>query len=183
MQYHLAAVICLGVLIAGQFESAQGAEEAVARPCPSESRFGEFDFWVGSWDVWQASGEKAGVNRIVKAHSGCVLVERWTGAKGGTGISLNYYNPDSDQWVQNWVGSGGTLIDIRGGLVDGSMQLEGKIQYLGQGQTNAFRAKWTLLEDGRVRQYFEESTDDGKTWQPWFEGFYSRQEVDTRVTR
>jgi hypothetical protein len=25
-----------------------------------------------------------------------------------------------------------------------------------------------------VRQYFEQSTDEGETWQPWFEGFYSR---------
>jgi hypothetical protein len=75
------------------------------------------------------------------------------------------------------VGSGGTLIEMRGGLVDGSMALEGNIQYLGQGRTNAFRGKWTLLKDGRVRQYFEESADDGKTWLPWFEGFYSRRDT------
>jgi hypothetical protein len=33
---------------------------------------------------------------------------------------------------------------------------------------------WTPLADGRVRQFFEQSDDDGTNWTPWFEGFYSR---------
>lgn len=32
---------------------------------------------------------------------------------------------------------------------------------------------WKLLEDGRVRQFFEEQDEQGE-WQVWFEGFYSR---------
>ena len=38
-----------------------------------------------------------------------------------------------------------------------------------------FRGTWTLLEDGRVRQFFEQSADQGKSWQAWFEGFYKRK--------
>lgn len=174
-----AARLMLTIVLSGAaFQAAQGTEAESSGPCPPESRFSEFDFWVGSWDVSLASGEMVGVNQIVKEQGGCVLVERWTGAKGGTGISLNYYDPGSDQWVQNWVGNGGSLIDIRGGIVDGSMQLEGKIQHLDEGRGNALRGKWTLLSDGRVRQYFEESTDNGKTWVPWFEGFYVRHDSD-----
>jgi hypothetical protein len=30
------------------------------------------------------------------------------------------------------------------------------------------------LPDGRVRQHFQESADDGKTWQEWFDGYYRR---------
>ena len=31
------------------------------------------------------------------------------------------------------------------------------------------------MDDGRVRQFFEQSNDEGETWSPWFEGFYTRQ--------
>jgi len=30
------------------------------------------------------------------------------------------------------------------------------------------------MEDGRVRQFFEQSNDAGKTWSNWFERFYTR---------
>jgi len=42
------------------------------------------------------------------------------------------------------------------------------------GVTQAMRGLWTLLEDGRVRQFFELSGDGGKTWTTAFEGFYTR---------
>ena len=166
------------VLACATFQGAQGVENGFSEPCPPDSEFGAFDFWVGSWDVSVASGDVAGHNEITKEQDGCVLVERWAGAKGSTGVSLNYYDRDRSQWVQTYIGTGGSLIDIRGGLVDGSMVLEGTLQYLGEGRSSAFRGIWTLLADGRVRQYFEESPDGGKTWAPWFEGFYTRSEVD-----
>ncbi|MDH3510332.1 MAG: hypothetical protein OER85_05675 [Gammaproteobacteria bacterium] len=166
------------ILACGVFQGAQGAENETSEPCPSDTQFGEFDFWVGSWDVTGASGQVFGQNQITKEQNGCVLVERWTGAKGSTGISLNYYDPDRGQWVQNWIGSGGSLIELRGGLVDGSIRLEGKIHYLGKDRRNPFRGTWAVLADGRVRQFFEESPDGGKTWEPWFEGFYTRRDID-----
>ena len=156
---------------------AQNETESAAppsKPCEQEPAFREFDFWLGEWEVRAESGARYGINHITRERGGCVLVERWESDRGGTGISLNYVDPASQRWVQNWVGSGGTIIDIRGGLKDGSMLLEGTIQYVSSGQSNAFRGLWTPLEDGRVRQFFEESTDGGKTWQAWFEGFYSR---------
>ncbi len=53
------------------------------------------------------------------------------------------------------------------------MLLVGAIHYVGNGQTNPFRGLWTALDDGRVRQSFEQSDDGGETWVSWFEGFYS----------
>ena len=106
---------------------------------------------------------------------GCVLVEEWSSVGGGSGISVNYYDPAAGEWVQVWNGSGGTQITIRGGLdEEGSMDLRGTLHYVGRDRTVPFRGLWTPLPDGRVRQYFEQSTDEGETWQPWFEGFYNR---------
>ena len=58
------------------------------------------------------------------------------------------------------------------------MLLSGTIHYIANGQTAPFRGLWTEMPDGRVRQYFEQSNDDGATWEPWFEGFYSRKSAD-----
>ena len=65
-------------------------------------------------------------------------------------------------------------INIRGGLTDEGMLLVGHIHNVANGKTAPFRGLWTPLEDGRVRQFFEQSNDGGKTWQTWFDGYYTR---------
>ena len=145
-------------------------------PCESDKRFAEFDFWVGEWDVHDAEGKFAGHNTIARAQAGCVLVENWDGVQGGTGMSINYLDRAKDEWVQIWHAASGYQIDIRGGLTDDGMLLEGTIHYINNGTTALFRGLWTALPDGRVRQFFEQSNDGGKTWSPWFEGFYTNND-------
>jgi hypothetical protein len=164
--------------------SAQTAETSAdgdapqAPPCESDARFRAFDFWVGDWEVRGADGTLQGENTISAEERGCVLVERWRGVQGSTGMSINYLDRVTDQWVQIWHAAGGYQINIRGGMTDDGMLLRGTIHYIGTRQTAPFRGLWTPLPDGRVRQYFEQSNDDGETWQPWFEGFYARQSAD-----
>jgi hypothetical protein len=146
-----------------------------AFPCEHQESFRDFDFWIGEWDVHLANGTFAGSNVIKAAERGCLLTEQWTGASGGTGMSINYLDQASGEWVQVWNAAGGSQIVIRGGMTDDGMALEGYIHYVGNGTTAPFRGLWTPLADGRVRQYFEQSNDEGKTWVPWFEGFYSRK--------
>ena len=95
----------------------------------------------------------------------------WRSTQGTTGSSLNFYDPVTGLWRQVWV-SGGTIIDMTGGLDGESMVLEGTVTYFANAQQRPFRARWTPLEDGRVRQFMEEQRDGD--WQPWFEGFYSK---------
>lgn len=147
-------------------------------PCEEDERFSAFDFWIGEWDVRDASGTYQGSNSISRKQKGCVLVENWTGAGGSTGMSINHLDMKSDEWVQSWVAAGGYHIDIRGGMTDDGMLLTGIIHTLGDGKTTPFRGLWTALPDGRVRQFFETSNDDGETWAPWFEGFYTRKAAD-----
>lgn len=154
-----------------------------AFPCEYDDRFDEFDFWIGSWDVRTANGQLAGYNRIERAERSCVLTEHWTNTVGGTGMSINYVDKTTDEWVQIWNSEGGSQINIRGGLTDEGMSLVGSIHYVANGTTAPFRGLWTPLDDGRVRQYFEQSNDGGETWVPWFEGFYARQADADRMQR
>lgn len=158
------------------YDALISAMSVQAYPCQRQPGFGEFDFWIGDWDVFLANGSAAGSNSIVREERGCVLVEHWVSATGGTGMSISYLDKITDEWVQIWHAEGGTQIDIRGGLTDDGMAMEGNIHYVGNGTTAPFRALWTALPDGRVRQYFEQSNDDGMTWDPWFEGFYTRKD-------
>jgi hypothetical protein len=151
---------------------------AVAYPCEHDPEFRAFDFWVGNWNVTLPDGRTAGRNRITREQRGCVLVEHWDSASGGSGMSVNYLDKSDGRWVQIWNDPSGNQIAIRGGLTDKGMHLSGTIHYVATGETYPFRGLWTPLEDGRVRQYFEQSGDDGETWQPWFEGFYARQVDD-----
>ena len=148
----------------------------VAYPCAHDEAFAEFDFWVGDWVVHGPAGGMAGTNSITKEERGCVLLERWVNTAGGTGQSINYVDKISGEWVQVWNAEGGSQINIRGGMTDDGMQLTGTLHTIGNDTTIPFRALWTLLPDGRVRQFFEQSTDEGETWTTWFEGFYTRQE-------
>jgi hypothetical protein len=145
-----------------------------AFPCAHQEGFRDFDFWIGEWDVHLANGNQAGTNVIKSIERGCALTEHWTSANGGTGMSINYLDKASGEWVQVWNSANGGQINIRGGMTDDGMLLEGYIHYVNNGTTAPFRGLWTLLPDGRVRQYFEQSNDEGKTWVPWFEAFYTR---------
>lgn len=143
--------------------------------CSASDPHREFDFWIGKWSVSDASGKLQGHNEIRKVQKGCVLEEQWTSVRGGSGQSMNYYHPGRKEWRQLWLDGGASIIDIQGGLEDGSMVLTGTIFYLAQSAEKPFRGKWTLLEDGRVRQFFEQQDEAGQ-WQVWFEGFYQKEQ-------
>lgn len=160
------------------YDALIGEMSVQAYPCENQERFREFDFWIGKWEVRGPNGSLQGQNDIRRAERGCVLLENWVSGNGGTGMSINYLDKATDEWVQVWVAEGGSQINIRGGLTDDGMQLVGTIHYISNGTTAPFRGLWTLLPDGRVRQFFEQSSDGGETWATWFEGFYSRAEED-----
>ena len=158
------------------YEAIVASMSRAAYPCEHDEAFAEFDFWVGDWVVHGAAGGLAGTNSITKEERGCVLLEHWENTAGGTGQSINYVDKISGEWVQVWNAEGGSQINIRGGMTDEGMLLVGTLHTVGNDATIPFRALWTLLPDGRVRQLFEQSTDEGQTWTTWFEGFYTRKE-------
>ena len=169
----LISIILLSSLFAAAAACAQA--QTPQAPCEDDERFAEFDFWVGEWDVHVAAGTFAGSNVITASYRHCVLIENWTSASGNGGMSINYFDHASGEWVQVWNDATGNQINIRGGITDDGMLLEGTIHYVGSDATFPFRGLWTPLPDGRVRQFFEQYDEESGTWATWFEGFYTRK--------
>jgi hypothetical protein len=143
--------------------------------CSDIPGFADFNFWVGEWEVFDNNtGNKVGENSIQPMESGCLLLESWASIDGGTGTSMNYFNPVTGEWRQLWVSAGRYAIDIVGGLRNGSMFLEGSIYNFGGAVWN-FRGTWTPNADGSVRQFFEQFNHDSEVWEPWFDGRYVRK--------
>ncbi len=159
------------------YADAMSAIRRNAAPCEYEEETKEFDFWVGEWEVYDRDRTvKYGENTITRKDRGCYLYEQWISATGNTGSSMNYYDPGQRRWRQHWVGAGGSIIDIYGGMVNGSMVLTGRLYNIYPPSETPFRGTWTPLPDGRVRQFFEQSHDKGHTWVPWFDGYYQRKD-------
>ncbi|MFK7846569.1 MAG: hypothetical protein AB8G77_14815 [Rhodothermales bacterium] len=98
----------------------------------------------------------------------------WTSAGGSTGQSINYYDPAEKKWNQVWTDSNGNIGYFKGELEDGGMTLKGR--WVNQnGSSYLLNGAWSLLDDGRVRQHFQQSTDTGKTWTTWFDGDYKKK--------
>ena len=159
---------------------------AGAAPLPAQAAAGkpptcdapqhrQLDFWIGSWDVTM-KGQPAGTNVVTLEEQGCLVHEHWTGARGGTGQSFNFFNRDDGEWHQVWVSSTGNVLDLAGRYADGTLT------YLGQnrqpdGTTLRHRLSFHANPDGTVRQLWETSSDNGATWATSFDGLYRKQKT------
>ena len=169
----LAITLFLVTLVLSAQEQAGDLAPRVAH-C-AESGYRQFDFWIGEWQV--TSGEEvAGTNAIRLVHGGCALMENWAGSgkDGITGSSLNIYDNARDRWHQTWVDARGTLLNLEGGLVDGSMVLSGERPAADGSGKVLHRITWIPGPDGSVRQLWEASRDGGDSWQVAFDGLYRR---------
>ncbi len=166
-------MVLAGLLLAGPVLF---AAPAVTQQSPGKScnlpEHRAFDFWLGDWDVLTPEGHKAGTNRIERILSGCALLENWSSVRGGTGKSLNFFNPATRRWEQHWVASSGGITKYEGEFKDGAMRFDNGEHLQPDGTLIRSRMTLTPLDAGRVRQLIEHSTDEGKTWTVWFDGTY-----------
>ncbi len=152
------------------------------RPVPcAAAEHRQFDFWLGEWEVFEPTGKAVGQSRIESILGGCVIAEHWTSAGNppgaGDGRSFNLYNAQTGRWEQFWVDAGGTRLILNGNFVAGSMVLSGQQPKADPktGVAQRERITWTPNSDGSVRQLWESSGDDGKTWTIAFDGQYRRK--------
>jgi len=148
-------------------------QQGQAPPCATDE-FRQFDFWIGEWEVTDPAGNVVGENRITRILGGCVLMEEWTGAGQSRGKSWNLYSAATRQWHQSWVDNSGLLLQLDGGLEDGSMVLKGSLTGP-QGKMTMQQIAWTPQDDGSVRQHWTMSQDGGDTWTTAFDGNYRKK--------
>lgn len=168
----VAAGLIPACALAQESSPSAAAASPSAQQCSSPEHR-QFDFWVGSWTVTGPNGRAAGTNRIERVLGGCALIERWSGASGSQGTSLNYYDAAERAWFQSWMDDQGQPLRLRGGLRDGRMVLEAEAA--DSGRVVVQRITWTPLDGGRVRQHWERSDDGGRTWATVFDGLYTRE--------
>ncbi len=173
MKIILSLLISIPLVCLAQDE--ESADTTPAAVCSSE-QYRQFDFWIGDWDV-SSNGAAAGTNSIHPVHKGCALQENWQGSgEGGiSGSSFNIYDRANDKWHQTWVDSSGTLLELDGGYFDGKMVLSGERPSRDGSGTSLHRISWSPLENGSVRQLWEVSNNDGRSWSVLFDGLYEKK--------
>jgi hypothetical protein len=136
----------------------------------------DFDFWLGSWKVFDPDGRLLGTNTISPLFGGRALIEAWDGNGAVSGRSLSSYDVGRGGWHQTWMDSSGSTLLLDGGLTNGAMVMEGSAPTgTGDDPWDHHRITWTPSSDGaEVRQLWESSSDDGATWTVAFDGCYRR---------
>lgn len=142
------------------------AQTAPPKACAGPE-YRQFDFWIGEWDVFGVKGAQVGRSRIELHGSGCYLLENWTSTTGFDGKSLNMYDASDKRWHQSWYDNSGSRLDLAGALADGKMIMSSR--------DGSQRITWTPNPDGTVRQFWEVTKDQGKTWTSSFDGKYVRR--------
>lgn len=131
----------------------------------------QLDFWIGEWDVYGRNGAKVGENQLQSLEFGRVIRETWTDTLGGSGQSMNFYNPATKKMKQVWVDQSGNVLEMEGTFEKGAMRFSGTSTAL-NGTASQHRTTLTPLPGGRVRQFIQTSSDGGKTFVAGFDAIY-----------
>ncbi len=156
-----------------RFQELAARFSALAAPCVQPgSPWRQLDFWLGSWDVYDRSGNRVGQSRIERILGDCVVLESWKGT--GEGKSWNTWNPARKRWEQSWVDSSATPIFFTGQLEDGVMVYHSD-QPQQDGKPYERRLTFTPLPGHRVRQLSQGTADGGRTWTTEYDFIYVSQ--------
>ena len=137
---------------------------AAASPCAAPE-YHQFDFWAGRWDVYNRVG-KLVAHSLIEPVYGCGIRENWMPLNKQPGGSLSIYVPEKKRWEQFWIDSSGSRAFFTGGWNGSAMVITGR-----WGRP-LVRMTYSKNADGSVRQFGQQSTDDGKTWKPAFDFTY-----------
>ena len=137
---------------------------AAASPCTAPE-YHQFDFWAGRWDVYNRTG-KLVAHSLIEPVYGCGIRENWMPLDNQPGGSLSIYVPEKKRGEQFWIDSSGSRAFFTGGWNGSAMVITGR-----WGRP-LVRMTYSKNADGSVRQFGQQSADDGKTWKPAFDFTY-----------
>lgn len=156
-----------------KFKDIVHRSDLAVNPCKAAPEFRQFDFWIGEWNAKNPQGVTVGTSSIQLILGTCIIFENWSGGSGTNGKSFNIYDTNDKKWHQTWVDDKSTFTHYIGGLVGGKMVVVADT-VIGGKKTLA-KMTFSKLPNGEVRQFGENSTDDGKTWSTSFDFIYSKK--------
>ena len=151
------------------------AEDTAPEQCAEMQIYGLLDFWVGDWIVFSGE-EKVGENKIEKILGGCAVMEHWQGVGGREGKSLFFVDTNGtwkQVWVTEWAANPGGVKEKAQVLTSANeaVRFQGQLRHPDVG-TYLDRTTLTRVEEGKVHQLIETSTDSGETWKTTFDATY-----------
>lgn len=159
------------------FASAAPADAAQQPPAPcSGPEYRRLDFWVGTWDLsWTRQDGKPGKGRnvITRTFDGCVIEERFTDLDGPvpfSGASFSMYHALAKSWRQTWVDNAGGYIPLKGGPSAEGFQF----RIDDPAQKRVMRMIWKNVTADSLDWHWQQSQDDGKTWEDRWVIHYER---------
>jgi len=174
--------IIVAIVMAGAGSGLALAQQTPPPPANQQPNYGcpgpeyqQFKFWLGEWNVTTTQGgNQAGQNKIELLDAGCVILENWTSASGGSGHSLNVYDQADGKWHQTWIDATGDQVHYIGSWVNGKMEFLSHDVATPQKQNVILTMTFEPRADGAIRQSGTMSTDGGKTSTPSFDLVYTR---------
>lgn len=164
--------VLLGVLVfMGISMTSTLAQEATA-PCSGEE-YRQLYFWVGTWDLsWKNSDGTpgSGTNVITRTLGTCVIEENFS-MPGFTGRSLSIFHKPAGKWRQVWVDDQGEFFDLVGGPDAEGFKLD-LVRLSDKAPT--LRMIWRNVEEGSLDWYWQQSKDEGVTWETRWHIHYER---------
>ncbi|WP_439132006.1 hypothetical protein [Polaribacter sp.] len=146
---------------------------AQTTPC-SDEKYNQFDFWEGSWKVFNTKGKLIGTNKLIKMQSNCVMQENWVSkTSSNRGTSYNYYNKIDDSWNQVWIDNTGFSLVLKGRLIDGKMILKSEIIKSDKGNYYN-QITWSKNSDNSVTQVWEHRNEKNEIISEIFRGIYKK---------
>jgi hypothetical protein len=154
------------------------AQDPTVDPCKASTEYRQFDFWIGEWDVKNPQGKIVGSSSVQQILGDCVIFENYE-TPAYAGKSFNIYDREDKKWHQTWVDKNGVLTEYIGELKDGKMIYTA--DETRGGKRTLLKMTFTKQSDGNVRQFGEQSTDGGKTWQTRYDLVYVRKKFMKRM--
>jgi hypothetical protein len=143
-------------------------------PCTASDEYRQFDFWIGEWNV-TSKGQQVGKSSIRLILDSCVIFENWTGMKEGK--SFNMFDVISKTWKQTWVDYSGAWTEFIDGVYkDGKMVFGTRNEKQKDGTFIKRRLSFFNMDKNHVRQFSEQSNDNGISWRTEYDFLYTRVE-------
>jgi hypothetical protein len=173
------ALIAAGILGVVAPRQATPAPPATAPPCDTPQHH-QFDFWVGDWQVFDATNNTlVAFDRVEKQSEGCIVEQnlsfvtdlyRRPGVKYRlSGISVNRF--DGEAWLELWADNQWGAIALRGSPDEnGSMVLRTIIP----SRNRDLKLVWEKQSDGSVRVLQYVSPAGSGKWEKYGDLIYRR---------